>query len=726
MGPQAIHFAVLFGAASAVLLILIPWAYTRFVAGVALAATLVLHPQGTGAAAYLLIATYCLASGRPEARIAIGLGLILIPMPLLARIPIYYPIVWAVLLAIPILLRRPKLELPHFPTLDGWPERLAFALFAFVVALHWFAVLQPEASPDGLAMHLAIPADIARHHVLTYQPDRFVWAVMPMGGDFLYAIAYQLGGEFASRLLNFALFGLLLALLHRAVRRWAGEAASWLLLALFASTPLTGLVTGDLFIENLLAVMILGALLEIESGRLVNAAILAGAALGTKFGALPFVVLLAIYAAWRRPAKRAAFAALAMLAAMAAPTYGIAWSKTGNPIFPFLNDRFHSPLLPADATIRDNRFREPLTWSTPYDLAVHTSRYYEGQDGGFGFQYILLAPFVLAAAAVVRRREVVAPALIGIAASYLILRSEPNVRYLYPALPLLSIPAAALLRRTMYPLLLVLTAANIWFLPAASYWHQDLYRSTPEPIRIVSQWFDRTHPGAPVLLVHDTAIADLSGPVYQNQWHQYAAMDRIRRAPDYSALRRLLNSWDVRYVITRTGNTARATSPRVLRDLIAGCTVTEFAEGDVRAARLLDECTPPEPSAVTLEPGTFDDFDPGIRYTGDWERGSGFGSALSRTTTYSNQAGAEIAVSFRGREITWTFARAPNRGIAEVTLDGEPQVAADLYSPKPQWQQTLTYRTQVSGTHLLIIRVTGKRRTSATDFFIDADGFTVK
>ena len=54
------------------------------------------------------------------------------------------------------------------------------------------------------------------------------------------------------------------------------------------------------------------------------------------------------------------------LFAAAAPPYAIAWLKTGNPIFPFLNQKIHSRLLPRDAEIRDARFRQPLTWHTPY------------------------------------------------------------------------------------------------------------------------------------------------------------------------------------------------------------------------------------------------------------------------------------------------------------------------------------------------------------------------
>ena len=64
-------------------------------------------------------------------------------------------------------------------------------------------MLKPEASADGLSMHLAVPANIAANHAMTFEPGRYLWAVMPMGADFTYSVVYLLGGEMASRLLNF-------------------------------------------------------------------------------------------------------------------------------------------------------------------------------------------------------------------------------------------------------------------------------------------------------------------------------------------------------------------------------------------------------------------------------------------------------------------------------------------------------------------------------------------
>src|ERR1035438_3566939 len=223
-------------------------------------------------------------------------------MYLLARLPVNYPAAWAAVLAIPILLdlrgawRRLGrwAGLLRTAELRSPGERAAFAILVFFLLAHWFVALMPETSADGLAMHLAIPANIAANHALTYQPSRFLWAVMPMGADLTYTITYLLGGEYAAHLIDFTMLLGIEALLYYAMRRWLTRGAALLLMALFATTPLVQLVTGSLFVENLAAAMILGLMAAVwrfgdtgEKRFLYVAAVLGGTGLSTKFGAIP-------------------------------------------------------------------------------------------------------------------------------------------------------------------------------------------------------------------------------------------------------------------------------------------------------------------------------------------------------------------------------------------------------------------------------------------------------
>src|ERR1039457_2029624 len=97
----------------------------------------------------------------------------------------------------------------------------------------------------------------------------------------------------AARLVNFAIVLVLLGLLHTAVRRWVTPGVAWLLVTLFATTPMVQLVTGSLFVENLLAAFLLGMMTAVwrfgESGErrfLYLAAALGGTAMASKFGAI--------------------------------------------------------------------------------------------------------------------------------------------------------------------------------------------------------------------------------------------------------------------------------------------------------------------------------------------------------------------------------------------------------------------------------------------------------
>ena len=213
-----------------------------------------------------------------------------------------------------------------------------------------------------------------------------------MGADFILSIVYVLGGEMAARLLNFAILLVLLGLLHAAVRLWVSPGIAWLLVALFATTPMVQLVTGSLFVENLLAAFHSGMMTALwrfgESGErrsLYLAAALGGTAMAIKFGAIAILAPALVCAAaevWRRrKADRRTAGPRRRTPAVgaAAPPYGIAWIKTGNRSSRLPTTAFTPATLAPKAGFRDTRFHDPLTWKTPYDLTFRTTRYYEGQ-----------------------------------------------------------------------------------------------------------------------------------------------------------------------------------------------------------------------------------------------------------------------------------------------------------------------------------------------------------
>lgn len=762
----------IFALVSVPVLALAPRAFVPLAGGVVLLGTLLAAgPLATMAAALLLLSACTLGSRIVEDRwiaTLLGTGVFILLMLAGARLPVNYPAVWAGVLLAPLILDWRRVghrclewgrELAAFRPGTA-AERAALALLTFVLGAHWLVILKPETSADGLAMHLAIPVHLAAHHAMPFEPSRILWSVMPMGADWAYSIVYLLGGEMATHLLNFAMLLLWLALAYRAVRHWVSRAPALLIIVLLATSPLVQLVTGSLFVENLLAAMLLGMLSAVwrlgESGDrryLYAAAVLAGVALTTKLAALPFVVLAVPFAAVevRRHSKRIAAThcalAVVLLLGTALPTYAIAWVKTGNPVFPFLNARFPSPVLDHAADIRDYRFRQPLTWSTPYDLTFHTSRFYEGQDGSLGFQYLLLAPLALAALAFLRRRQVICFGAIGLASILAVLRSEPNARYLYSALPLLAVPYAAVLdwtrrhQRMLYAALiagtLVCTGLNVYFLPASGWYQKDFYAhyafrrdarrrffEEDAHVRAAMEYFNHAHPGSALLLVSDNDLADARANVYENHWHQYDTYVKIQNAVNLPEVVALMKSWKLDYFVGRSA----AEEPQALRQFLAQCTQTEFEQGGAYVAHTNSRCAAlaDVSSAPPVPPGSYDDFDPALHFRGDWVHTDQFPAAWQHSVSYTDTAGAEAAIVFQGTSFTYVFTRAANRGSAEVLIDGISRGTVDLYASGNEWQSGYRVCCLAPGRHTAVVRVLGKSRKESTGRFVDIDRFVVE
>lgn len=774
---RLIRYGCVFAEFGLPLLLMAPWAFAGTAAAALIALTALAAPAGLAASGLFLLSAWALGSkilrrGSAGLRILLGTGIYMFAMTLVARMPIHYPAVWAAVLAVPIVM-DPRHAWSGLKNLAGGlrcaqlrtaGERAGFALLAFLIGMHWLVALQPETSADGLAMHLAVSTNMAAHHRLTYEPVRFLWSVMPMGGDWAYAIAYQLGGEIAPKLLNFAMLLVLLRLLYELVRRFVSRAAAFVLLAAFAATPLVQLVTGGLFVENLLAAMLLGAFTAwwrfSESGDkrfLFLTAALGGFSLGIKVGAFAFIGVLlpfAIAAAVRHRIRiPAAALALGLFVAAAAPTFAIAWGKTGNPVFPFYNQKFPSPLLEPAVSIRELRFRQPLRWQTPFDLTFHTSRFYEGQDGSFGFQYLLLIPLAALAAWPVRNRLAQAGAVVALGAMVLVLRSEPNARYLYSELPLLFVPTAALLEwlrehrralyRTVLTLLLACAMVDVHFLPASGWSHRQFYsqlvfkRGGRErllrediPLRDVVRHFSRQHPGDAVLVVGENDIADVAGDAYVPNWHQYSVWQKVQSTRNRLDLIRLLRDWKIRYFIAPERMQQSPELARGLRDLMARCKSVEYENNGFFAARIAPACIAEAEGsgaeAAAANPGTYDDFDIEVRYRGDWERAEDFAAAYASTESYTDAAGADAEITFDGRAVTYVFAKAPNRGMAEIRVDGAARATLDLYSPNAEWQSRYRICCLAPGRHTIAVRVLGKSRAEATGKFVDVDAFIVE
>lgn len=607
------------------------------------------------------------------------------------------------------------------------------SVLGFVLLAHWLVALGPEVSSDGLAMHLAIPSMIARDGRFGFDFQQYTWALMPMGGDFAFTAGYLIGGEAAARLLNFAFLVVLAALVYRMSLRWLSESKAALVTALFASTPLVSLVTGSLFVENVWAVFIAGAAVALTEGQIAIGAMLMGAAFATKVGTSAYLLPAVIVAAMQLKRRwRLAAGSAGLLILFAAPPYWNAWRKTGNPMFPFENQVFHSRYFEPTDIMHDVVASKPPTRNGFYAATFRSSDYIEGQDGAFGFQYFLLLPAMLI---LWNRRApgaLIALALVGAVSSFI---SLPNLRYLYPALPLISIGFAWLAAEIpqVAVVIVALIALNLYFFPAAGWYHKQFalftrtqwneYMKFAAPQRELVKILNRTAPGEPVAFLRGEALAGLNAKAYSDTWHTYSFWKRMIEADDPAQVTALFHELGIKHVITPVP----PDSPfEVVRNFVnewtapsgASCGIFELRNVlPTRMERLRD--------VAPAGAGSYDDRDWRIEYTGAWLHDRQFKRASSGSITYSKIPGDSFHFYFSGTGIEYVYTKAPNRGIAEVWIDRKKRAEIDEYSEKIEWQQRSDFSDLAPGPHTIEVRVTGRRNARSADVYVDLDEFVV-
>jgi hypothetical protein len=345
-----------------------------------------------------------------------------------------------------------RIRLP--PTSHGATDIACAAVILFET---WFLTANaamPERYYDALAMHLLIPTQVLTFGHWNYDPG-LAFAFFPIGADYLFAFATAAGGELTARLVNLAALLLSAALLHDIVRPCHGARLAHVTVALFLSIPVTLIVTASLFVENTLCLLTTAAvrLLLLQRRRADRAALVG---LAIVLSALPAVKLhgvlvavsattLALWGLRDSTLRRRDWTVVACVAAIAGAlgslTYVYAWARTGNPVFPLMNDIFRSPYWPPIA-FADNRYTGHFAPNMLYRMTFDTQRYLEAQPGALGVAFILL----LVPGLVATLLSPIQPAVIAliVAGFYLtmVLSEEQYVRYLYPVFPLLLVLCA--------------------------------------------------------------------------------------------------------------------------------------------------------------------------------------------------------------------------------------------------------------------------------------------
>lgn len=555
-----------------------------------------------------------------------GIAVYLCLVGLLVYLPINYPICyWALVLA-PILINWRAI--PYYAAV--WRRLLrapaepltyaATALLGFCLLAHFLVALKPEVGYDALAMHLYIPGYVAARHYWPFDTNQAIWALMPMAGDWGYTITFMLGGEYAARLLNFAAMLLVIVLLVKAVREWIPLGPALLLGAALASSPFVQLVTGSLFIDNFVALwMLTGTLVVVRFAtkrHLSDAflcAVLLGCAVDTKFAALAGALLLAgiciglIIATLRRSPGKLVLALvvwLALFATAGLPPYMTAYILKRNPVYPFLPVTLGGAPSPV-GNVLNTLYRDPLRWSTLYDLTFDSGRYLESQNGSFGLHHLFLIPLAIAGLVLVRRTGpsiAVTTAVLTFVSAYV---TQSYIRYLYPSLPLFAYAAAAVLgwmrshqRRLSTAVdvaFVILIAINIYLLPASGWLHKqfflpdlagDFYRQSYldafAPVRRLTDYLNFIDKGGTAAYLGTNQIAGLQAKAYTLTWHHSWFLIDIRQSINAAAVGRVMKKYGIRDIIAPKDLTDL---PKPVQDYLRENTRTLFTSGNWNALR---------------------------------------------------------------------------------------------------------------------------------------------
>ncbi len=486
--------------------------------------------------------------------------------------------------------RMPQDRMPQDRTRQGWaPQGWMLLWHVAAVALALFFMLHaalPERYHDALAVHLYVASYVGAHGEWSYDPGLFVFAVIPLAVDFLYAHVYLFAGEPAVKLLNYVAFLVIVALIRGTVARRYGASAGLIAALLLASMPLTLVESASSFIENPLTMWVTAAaVIILDRGRNLTLQavaavmiVLAAAALSKVHGAIAATLLgllaTSLYLARRRRAIELLGLAgcLVVAAVTALSIYIHAYRITGNPVFPFFNNVFKSPFYQPIQFV-DGRWINRFKLDLLYQATFHSDHFLEAYNGALGFSLMAFLGAGLVAAVIYRQMRWLA--LVFLAFICAIGFSTQYLRYFYPVLPvaflLIGLVASLYLVRPRMALVFNLAVAvvlclNVYKLNAggwimASYDFRVLFDPqkakryeqafVPEKslLRLVNQLQGRS---SRVLLSGVSSAAPLEGTALYTSWYSKDFSDSGAAAKSGADVEAYLHRVKPTYIVHRS------------------------------------------------------------------------------------------------------------------------------------------------------------------------------
>lgn len=326
-------------------------------------------------------------------------------------------------------------------------ELLLEGLIGGLAIVYFLIALMPEVGYDALVSHLAVPERMAFFHKWIYDPKVLIWSLGPLNANWVFTIPYIItSSEELVRITSVGFLVITCFLIKDLIIIFNGTRKEYLTAVLILiTTPLTLLESSSLFTDLIwTAYLVAGAVIvfkmlidESKESRkfLILIGIFFGMALGVKLTTLfilPPVFILYIYYIKKNGFLLQEFLkSLSVFLIIGCISYGYSYWVTGNPLFPFYNEVFKSPLYPSEKFLHP--FKPGLSWDLIYQITFHSGNFLEGGIGSPGFQWILLLlPSILI---ILFKRNKWLLVLLAISITFIVcvFNTVGYLRYIYPA-----------------------------------------------------------------------------------------------------------------------------------------------------------------------------------------------------------------------------------------------------------------------------------------------------
>jgi hypothetical protein len=235
-----------------------------------------------------------------------------------------------------------------------------------------------------------------------------------------------------------------------------------------------------------------------------------------------------------------------------------------------------------------------------------------------------------------------------------------------------------------------------------------------------------------VAFFDEDQVAGLKGRPYTSAWRTYAFLKTLEAVRTPGEVQELLKARGIRWVVSTGPQAWFAAKYAPAAGLIGVCGEMALENGDHAAYRISARCSGASAAEIgrwyfedapVVEPGSFDDISPALRYSGRWLHDHQFPEASGHTITYSLNPVDFVQLKFRGSRVRILYTAAANRGEAEVSIDGHVVGRLDQRSAETRWQASAVFTAAAAGDHTVRVSLPSDIAAGA---YVDIDGFVVE